>query len=417
MSTVHDVADRAARPQFVHARFTPRSVRTSTHMVNRPECEAYAGAVATPEQLNPTPKSSGSGCLLWLGLALLVPATGQVLGWLSQGLSGFSAALGLGLGLLALGCCGRSLGIGAASRLLGAGAALVLAPWLWRAVSVKGSERVRLTTLPDDGGARLVNKLYPERDGTLLAAKLLGFVRPLHDDEAAHFPQILEDAFARTDPPASDVPTPAIATYLGLESATQFDALVISPPPGRAASDAALIFLHGYAGNFYIYCWEIAQAAAAANLITICPSTDASGRWWMPGGEQVFQQTLDYAHRSGMNRVYLAGLSNGGAGASELALSHARELSGLVLISGSRAQRPPPLPTLVIQGATDRMMPTATARTYAAASPRAEYHELPGGHLIMLSRYQQVRPLIANFLLKLEQGAPGSPLYSSERKR
>jgi pimeloyl-ACP methyl ester carboxylesterase len=89
----------------------------------------------------------------------------------------------------------------------------------------------------------------------------------------------------------------------------------------------------------------------------------------------------------------------------------------LVLISGSRAQRPPPLPTLVIQGATDRMMTTATARAYAAGPPRAEYHELAGGHLIMLSRYQQVRPLIADFLLKLEQRAPGSPLFSSERKR
>jgi pimeloyl-ACP methyl ester carboxylesterase len=242
-------------------------------------------------------------------------------------------------------------------------------------------------------------------------------VRPLRDVESAQFPEILEQAFERTDPPASVVPTPAIPTYLGLESSKQFDTLVISPPSNRVASDAALIFLHGYAGNFYIYCWELAQAAASANLVTYCPSTGSSGAWWEPEGELTLRATLEYARRSGMNRIYLAGLSNGAAGASVLALSHRSELSGLVLISGTRATQPAALPTLVVQGQSDQMMPAASARAYAARNPQAQYHELAGGHLILLSRYQQVRPLIGSFLLGLEQRAPGSPLFAGKPKR
>src|SRR5207302_2684882 len=138
--------------------------------------------------------------------------------------------------------------------------------------------------------------------------------------------------------------------------------LVIAPPKTHAASDAAIVFLHGYAGSFYVYCRELAQAAAAANLVTLCPATDSSGAWWTPRGEQTFRATLGYAHRMGMNRVYLAGLSNGAAGASVLALSHPSELAGLVLISGSRAAQAPAMPTLIVQGTSDQMMPASLAR-------------------------------------------------------
>jgi hypothetical protein len=63
------------------------------------------------------------------------------------------------------------------------------------------------------------------------------------------------------------------------------------------------------------------------------------------------------------------------------------------------------------------MMPAASARAYAARSPLAQYRELAGGHLILLSRYQQVRPLISSFLLGLEQRAPGSPAFVGKPKR
>ena len=361
--------------------------------------------------------NAGRGCALWLGLALSALAAALIVGWLGSGMSWWTAALGAGTGLLALGCWARALRSPTAVRLLGAGAALIIGSWLLRAVWVSGSERARLTVLPEDSGPRLLSKLYPEPDGTLLASRLLTMAGRLHDVEAPRFPEILQQAFERTDPAASGVPSPAIATYLGLQSPTAFDTLLIAPPKSRVASDAAVVFLHGYAGNFYVYCWELAQAAAAANLVTLCPSVDASGAWWTSVGEQTLRATLEYAHRVGYNRIYLAGLSNGAAGASVLALSHAQELSGLVLVSGVRAASPPALPTLVVQGTTDQMMPASTARAYAARSPGAIYREVPGGHLIFFSEHERIRSLISSFLLSLEERAPGSPAFVAKPKK
>jgi pimeloyl-ACP methyl ester carboxylesterase len=165
----------------------------------------------------------------------------------------------------------------------------------------------------------------------------------------------------------------------------------------------AVVFLHGLAGNFHVYCWEIAQAAGAANLLTVCPSLDANAAWWKPKGDDTLKETLRYLHDQGIEHIYLAGLSNGAAGASALALRHEHELSGLVLVSGVRAERPPNLPVLVVQGSRDRMMPAQKARAYAARSARARYHEVAGGHFVLLSKHELVRPAISEFFRSNER--------------
>jgi len=101
--------------------------------------------------------------------------------------------------------------------------------------------------------------------------------------------------------------------------------------------------------------------------------------------------------------------TNGAAGASVLALRHEAKLSGLVLISGTRAPRPPALPVLVVQGARDRMMPAALARAYAASGRRVRYVEVPGGHFVFLSHYEVVRPAVAEFLRSTEAVRSAKP--------
>jgi pimeloyl-ACP methyl ester carboxylesterase len=358
------------------------------------------------EQLGQTPKR---GCASALGLVLLAPAGALSYAWLSSGLSWWSAVLAMGLVLLALGLLVVHAQRGIGHRLLAAGGLLVLGPWLGRVVFVRGSEQTRLTTLPADTGARLLSRLYPETDGTLAMAGLLSSMGSMRDSETSRFPTILKEAYARTEPNAANHPTPAIATYLGLQSPGGFDTIVIRPPEQRVAADGAVLFLHGYAGNFYVYCWELAQAAAVANLLTLCPSTGPSGAWWEASGEQIVTATLDYAHAIGMNRVYLAGLSNGAAGASVLSLQHQKRLAGLVLISGMRAEGPPPLPVLVVQGSSDEMMPASHARAYAARGTNVTYHEVVGGHFVFLSKFEQVRLTVAQFLSELEKKATALP--------
>jgi pimeloyl-ACP methyl ester carboxylesterase len=65
---------------------------------------------------------------------------------------------------------------------------------------------------------------------------------------------------------------------------------------------------------------------------------------------------------------------------------------------------------LIVQGADDRMMPAATARAYAARGARVKYHQISGGHFVFLSRFEQVRPVIAQFLAELEKKATALPL-------
>jgi len=199
------------------------------HTAPVPGIDAQDSSSATPKR---------SGCGLWLGVTLAVPACVLLLGFLSWSLSLFSGVLGCGLALLTLGLVAQAFGWRGAVRLLAAGTTVTLGALLFRAVLVRNSERVTVEVVPEGGGPRLVNKLYPEGDGALIAAKLLVYGNRLHDVESASFADILRDAYTRTDPPAENVPTPAIATYLQQQSAERFDVMKIAPPPSRAASSA-----------------------------------------------------------------------------------------------------------------------------------------------------------------------------------
>ncbi|MGC4094992.1 MAG: hypothetical protein QM756_45160 [Polyangiaceae bacterium] len=349
------------------------------------------------------PAAEARGCAFTLALGLLVPVGVVVFTWLScGGLSWVTATLTLGFVLAAVGLCGRALLLVRGTKLLWLSGILVAAPLLLRAVSVGDVEGVALVTLPRASASRLLSRLYPEPDGVLLAATLISRTGRLRDPEVSRFAQILEQAYARSAPSPASVPTPAINTYLGLQGPSGFDVVTIRPPTDQA--DAGVIFLHGYAGNFYVYCWEFAQAAAVAKLVTLCPSLDASGAWWTQRGRQTLSATLDYAKTLGLRRLYLAGLSNGAAGASTLVRTFERQLSGLVLVSGVGESDAPAIPVLVVQGSADRMMSAPRARAYSAGRANVRYHELEGGHLIFLSQFSQVRPLIAAFLGELERG-------------
>jgi len=345
------------------------------------------------------------GCGALIGVMLLGVFGALAYAWLSYGLSLWSGALALGVLLLSLGTFARASGRALSQRLMGAGTVLVLVPCLLRIVVVRGNEQTKLTALPQDSGPTWLSRIYPEPDGTLLMAGVLGATGSLRDPEAARFGEILAAAYERTNPDATMQPTPAIGTYLGQQGPSGFDTIVIRPPEQRVAADGAVIFLHGYAGSFYVYCWEMAQAASAANLLTLCPATGPRGVWWDDSGAEIVRLTMEYADSIGMNRVYLAGLSNGAAGASVLVSKFQRKLAGLVLISGGRAPAPPPLPVLVVQGEKDLMMPASHARAYASRGHEVTYHQVPGGHLVFLSDIDRVRPAIARFLSTLEKAA------------
>jgi pimeloyl-ACP methyl ester carboxylesterase len=98
--------------------------------------------------------------------------------------------------------------------------------------------------------------------------------------------------------------------------------------------------------------------------------------------------------------VFLAGLSNGGRGASVLAPRFRREVAGAILISGlSRRAGPPGMPLLLVHGRADPGVPAGVARRYLRrAGPHATHAVIAGDHFVLLTREGRVRQIIARWL-------------------
>jgi pimeloyl-ACP methyl ester carboxylesterase len=255
------------------------------------------------------------------------------------------------------------------------------------------SSALRVITLPG-GGRRWVNSLLPERTGALIASRLLS-LPPQHGERLT---DVLRDAYARMDADVGDVATPAIATYLGLQRPSAFDSVVIDTSRSHHP-DSALIFLHGFAGNFSIYCWQLSKAAETISALVVCPSIGPRGDWWNPNGLATVRATLDYVHRAGIHHVFLAGLSNGAVGAGVIAPRVAASLDGLILISGAPRAQPPRLPLLVVQGSDDSMAPARAARRYVQSATASHvYVELASGHFAFLSHWPEVTRAIGTWL-------------------
>jgi pimeloyl-ACP methyl ester carboxylesterase len=55
-------------------------------------------------------------------------------------------------------------------------------------------------------------------------------------------------------------------------------------------------------------------------------------------------------------------------------------------------------PTLVLAGSDDPIAPVINARILASLIPRAQLHVVDSGHLFLVTRAQEVAPIIKRFL-------------------
>ena len=111
------------------------------------------------------------------------------------------------------------------------------------------------------------------------------------------------------------------------------------------------------------------------------------------------RRTIALAHARGLDRIYLAGLSNGGIGASRLAPRLRGLIHGLVLVSGAAPEAARGgVPALVVHGARDAMCPTSQARGYASRTG-ARFVALRGGHFGLLTHEDDYRRAITSFLV------------------
>jgi pimeloyl-ACP methyl ester carboxylesterase len=106
------------------------------------------------------------------------------------------------------------------------------------------------------------------------------------------------------------------------------------PPSVDGERLGAIVFLHGNAGNLKILPWAWRPFADSHRVAIICP-TFGFGMWGQGGAEAVDRVLNDALQRFPIdpNRVYLAGISDGGNGVTRTATAHPTRFQGLIYVS------------------------------------------------------------------------------------
>lgn len=259
-----------------------------------------------------------------------------------------------------------------------------------------GHDTTMVVTDGNGASARWLSRVVDESDVAISASRALFALGMLHDD-AGEVSSAMRVEYARMHREHGAVASPFLATHLGVESPTAFDLVVIEPP---TPVQGAVVFLHGTGGNFELPCWQVARAVASLGFATACPSTRWIADWGSENGEATLQRTMALLRARGIERFVLAGLSAGGYGASELA-PRMKDFVGLVLVSGATAEAPSAgVPTLVIQGRDDTMVPATAPAAYAQLNG-ARYVEVDAGHFALLVRSELVEREIRDFIAQL----------------
>jgi len=276
-----------------------------------------------------------------------------------------------------------------------AGLGLLATAMLFRVVFAGHGKTVRMTR-GDSPSAPLLDRLLPEADVAVTSARAVIMTGMLPAGDTRNLVPTLKRAFETLNQAEGSSPSPIVMTTLSWQDASAFDTLEVQAPAPDA--HAAVLFLHGYGGNFTLQCWMIAQAARRAGAVTFCPSTRMAGDWWSATGQEIVRVMMDRLRERGFDAVVLAGLSNGGVGASRLAPGLHDRLAGLLLVSGAAPDAPPAgVPTLVLEGSRDTMMSPSVVRQYATRTG-AKYVELDGSHFLLIEQPEAMTDAMARWL-------------------
>jgi pimeloyl-ACP methyl ester carboxylesterase len=258
---------------------------------------------------------------------------------------------------------------------------------------------MNLMTLPSQSDPRLLNRLLDEQDVVLFGAKIAPYLGAISWLEKQSLDVQFSQAFHEMNMQGVTPLSPFLTTYLNQQHPNEFD-IVIAEPNSGTPPKTGIVFLHGFGGNFTLQCWLIATAGDHIDALTVCPSTDQSGSWWNSQGQSIFEETFAFLHGRGVERIYLAGLSNGAIGASRLVDPYKNKIEGLILISGADpGATMTELPVLLLHGKYDERIPVSVMEQYAStAGPNAMYHLFEGDHFLLLKQADQVQEVMIDWL-------------------
>jgi pimeloyl-ACP methyl ester carboxylesterase len=284
------------------------------------------------------------------------------------------------------------------------GMAILLAIITIRSIIPPASTSLILTSFPAQRGARWLNRIFDEQDivlfGEQVAARIGGLVSAR---EHSQLPAALQHAYATMRAEDATGLSPFLSTALDWQQPESFDVFIArprSPTPPRAG----VIFLHGFGGNYAMQCWLFARATLRSGMTTLCPSVGWRGEWWTAQGEATVQRMIHQLQQAGLERIYLAGLSNGALGASRLAPRLSTPLAGLILISGADPDvATTSLPVLIIEGTQDERMPVELTQRYAGnAGANATLRLFDSDHFLLAKRPDEVEEVVTDWLVEQE---------------
>ena len=305
--------------------------------------------------------------------------------------------------LIVTGMIGAPWWSGRSFALILAGSALAVATMALRILFPPTGEQMNLVSLPGKSGTRLLNRILNEQDIVLFGAQVAPYLGAISPAEKNSLDLKFSQTFQAMRQHGVTPLSPFLMTYLNQQHAGEFDAIIAEPGSGTSPK-TGIIFLHGFGGNFTLQCWLIAEAGYQIQAVTVCPSTSVSGAWWSSQGPSILEETFIYLHQRGVQRIYLAGLSNGAIGASKLAHRYKDYVEGLVLISGADPKaKLTELPVLLLHGKYDERIPVSVMDAYASAAGRnATYHLFEGDHFLLLKQADEVQQMIVNWLIQHE---------------
>lgn len=108
-------------------------------------------------------------------------------------------------------------------------------------------------TGPAGRGARWVSRLFDEQDIVLFGERVAAHLGLVSTQEDAGLIDALTQGYATMRAAGATTAAPFLHTALGQQQPERFDMLT-AEPLSAAPTRAAVIFLHGYGGNFALQC-------------------------------------------------------------------------------------------------------------------------------------------------------------------
>lgn len=281
----------------------------------------------------------------------------------------------------------------------------------------------------DDGTARFhswsPSSLVPEIDQQLMGARLVAWMDPLIDAPMAKrlrdlnrrvYEEMKRDAGFRNLPSSLGI----CYTEMFARRAPTGHRFVYLPKQAASSKESPLpviLFLHGSLGNFQGYLWVWKRLADANGFAIVAPSHGV-GEWRNDGGLAEIRTALEFCRSQpsfDATRIYLAGLSNGGAGITH-AIPHLSDaFAGFIYLSpvidpAKLAQ--PSLgdslrgtPVLVVTGANDNRVPAdyvaSGVENLKSQGAEVTFHVIPDeDHFLIYSQPDEVMTRVDEWLAR-----------------